>query len=363
MSVDVLEEKVDSDELDLLDLVAILLKYKWLVFGLTTIAAIGIFLYCFISLRLPVDKTYMPNMYKPQAEMLINNSSNSSSSLSSALSSSGLGGIANILGSGGSGTSNSSLASYLITSPSIQDAIIDEFYRTEIEQSHLKSIEELKKKGKYKPEDDKWVFPLMSTREMLKDKIQTDYSSSTGVFKIAVEDKDPQLACDIINYTVELLEKRFEEIGVDKNKLTVRNLEQNIDTAYRNIINLQNQIKGLDSSLANPYSYNDSETTFVMDTSMLKLELQVQEQIYSSLKTQYETMKISMASEQPVFQILEYAQIPDLKSGPSRGRLCIVFTVAVFFLSIVLSFVLNALVALYKNPVAMEKLHPKKKSK
>lgn len=353
------EQTENSDEISILDLVAVLIKFKWFILGVTMIAAISVFTYCLISIKLPPEKSYMPNLYKPKAEMLINNSSSGSGGLTSALNSSGLGSIANLMGvNTSSGPSNSALASYMVTSYTIQDAIIDKFYRSKIEEEHQKNIKEMRVKGKNA--EDKWVFPLTETRDMLSKKIKTDYSSGTGVFVISVEDTDPQLACDIINYTVDLLEKRFLEIGVDKNKLSIKNLEDNINTTYQNILDLQNKTKILDYSI----TYGDnisSGNSIVLDSSMLKLELQVQQQIYSSLKTQYETLKVSMASEQPVFQILEYAQIPDKKSGPSRGKKCIVFTMAAFFISILLSYSFNFFNILRKDPIAMAKLHPNRK--
>lgn len=353
-----IEEKTsknEDEEISLLDLFAVLLKYKWFIVIVSGIAAIGVFLYCLISLKLPPEDTYMPNLYKPQAEMLINNSS-SSNSLSSALNSSGLGGLAGMLGvsGGSSGPSNSSLAAYMITSPTIQDAIIDKFLREDIEKEHAEAVEKLKQKGKYKPEEDKWIFPLTDTRKELTEKIETSFDSSTGVFKIAVEDKDPQLACDMINFTVDLLEKRFAEIGVDKNQLTIKNLEEKIEVTYKNILDLQKQSQNLDYT---PSSLTGNNVT------MIQLELQVQEQLYASLKTQLETLKVTMASEQPVFQILEYAKIPDKKSGPSRGKLCIIVTFAAFFASIFLAFLLNAIENIKQDPVAMAKLHPNKKVK
>ena len=67
-----------------------------------------------------------------------------------------------------------------------------------------------------------------------------------------------------------------------------------------------------------------------------------------------------MASEKPVFQILEYAEIPDMKSGPSRGKLCIIVTFAAFFISVFLAFLLNAIENIKNDPEAMAKLKGKK---
>ena len=90
------------------------------------------------------------------------------------------------------------------------------------------------------------------------------------------------------------------------------------------------------------------------------MELKVQEEIYAQLKAQYEMLKVTMASEQPVFQILEYAEVPDQKSKPSRGMLCIIVTFAAFFVSVFLAFLLNAIKNIKNDPVAMEKLSQKK---
>jgi uncharacterized protein involved in exopolysaccharide biosynthesis len=84
--------------------------------------------------------------------------------------------------------------------------------------------------------------------------------------------------------------------------------------------------------------------------------LATQRQIYSQLKVQYELLKVNMASEKPIFQILEMAEIPDRKSGPSRGMLCIIVTLAAGFFSVFLAFVLNAISNVKKDPQAMAKL-------
>jgi uncharacterized protein involved in exopolysaccharide biosynthesis len=63
----------------------------------------------------------------------------------------------------------------------------------------------------------------------------------------------------------------------------------------------------------------------------------------------------AIASETPIFQVLETAQVPDLKSGPSRGMICIIVTFGAFFFSVFLAFMLTALENIKKDPEAMEK--------
>ena len=332
--------KVENDEISLLDLIAVLLKYKVMICVITGIAMVAVLVYSIISLVLPVDKSYLPNEYSPTAEMLIKEESSSGSTLSSMLNSSGLGSLAGLAGvSAKGGTSNSALAEYLIYSNSVLDAITDKFNLIE----------------KYEIEKS----PRFNSREILKKQLVSSFDDKTGVFSIKFTDKDPEFACQVINFAVGMLEQRFSELGIDKNKLEEQNLKENIQAVYDNIVSLQKQSRMLEQSVSNAYSPNNS-SSIMLDSALLKLELSAQEQIYSQLKVQYETLKISMASEKPVFQIIEYAEIPDMKSGPSRGKLCIIVTFAAFFLSVFLAFGLNALKNIKNDPEAMSKLKGEK---
>ena len=331
------EVKVQKpEEITLIDLFAVLLHWKWLITIITGLACVIVVIVCVLSIKLPSDVSFMPNKYTPRAQMLINNKDSGSSSLSSMLNSSGLGSLASLAGVNvsGSGITYSALASYLVSSNTIQDAVIQKF--------------DLIKRYKIKES------PIASSRKALSKYLSAGYDDKTGVFTISFTDRDPVLAQAVVNYVVDLLEKRFTEIGVDQNKLAASNLEENIETAYNNMIDLQKQIQDLERNAS--YGYGAAGSSIIMDSTMLELEFKVQQQIYSGLKAQYESLKVTMASEQPVFQILEYAEIPDQKSGPSRGKLCIIVAFAAFFMSVFLAFALNAVQNIRKDPKAMAKL-------
>lgn len=323
-------QKKDENEISLVDLFAVLWKYKKMIIITTGIAMIGVLVVCIISLMLPPDKSFMPNKYTPKAQMLINNEDSGASSMLGSL-----GGLASFAGVNVPATStNSALAGYLVNSNTIQDAVINRFNfieEWEIEKS-----------------------PIAESRKALKEKLKSAYDEDTGIFTISFEDKDPVLARDVVNYVVELLDQRFNELGVDKNKLTKQNLEENINTTYNEIINLQSQIGNIEQTVSNVYSPS-STPSIMMDTTMVRMELSVQEEIYKNLKAQYESLKVQMASEKPVFQIVEYAEIPDQKSGPSRGKLCIIVTFAAGFLSVFLAFLLNALKNMKSDPEVVAK--------
>ena len=331
----------NDDEISLIDLFAVLLKHKFLIIGMTGLAMIAAVIISIISLKLPPEKSFLPNKYTPKAQMLINNDSSSSGGLASMISSSGLGSLAGLAGVNVSGgASNSALAGYLVSSNSVQDAVVDKFNLIE----------------RYKIEKS----PRAASREALKKLLTSNYDTDTGVFTISFTDIDPEFAREVVNFVVGLVEERFNELGIDKNKLQEENLKENIQRSYDEIRSLEKQIQTLEHSVSNVYNPS-SVPSIMLDSSLLKMELSAQQQIYAQLKVQYESLKVSMASEQPVFQILEYAEVPDKKSAPSRGKLCIIITFAAGFLSVFLAFAINAIENIKKDPEAMAKLKTSKK--
>lgn len=336
-------ENVNNDqdqEISLIDLLAVLLKHKKMIIAVTGVAAVFAILFSILTIKLPPEKSPLPNKYTPQAHMLINDES-SGGGISSMLSSSGLGSLANLSGiSGSSGASYSSLAVYLTGTNSFLDTIVDKFNLLE----------------RYKITKS----PRATSRKVLKQKLTAAYDSDSGVFTIAFTDIDPFFAQSVVNFAADYIEARFLEMGVDKNKLSKKNLEENIQNTYNDILSLQKRIKEKESSVSN--GYNPAATqNIILDTSMLRLELSAKQEVYTQLKTQLEILKVSMASEKPIFQILEKAEIPDQKSGPSRGKLCIIITFAAFFISVFIAFFLNAIDNLKNDPEAIKKLSPKKK--
>jgi uncharacterized protein involved in exopolysaccharide biosynthesis len=327
------DRQTNDDEISLLDLFAVLWRHRVMIIVITLVAAVGVAAFSVLSLILPSETSPLPNEYTPQAHMLINNTSSPGGGLSSMLSSSGLGGLASLAGvSVPTGSTFSELAVYLVGSNTLLDAVVDEFgliERYEIEK-----------------------FPRFSSREILKENLAAKYDEKSGVFSISFTDIDPVFAQRVVNFCVEYLGGRFNELGIDKNKIEKENLELNISNTYQEIIRLEQESQNLESSVGRGMA-GGSLPPVGIELNRLQLELDAQKQIYTQLKIQYEMLKVNMASETPVFQILEYAEVPDMKSGPSRGLICIIVTFAAGFFAVFLAFVLNAVKNIRNDPKAM----------
>ena len=165
-----------------------------------------------------------------------------------------------------------------------------------------------------------------------------------------------------MNFAVDWLQVRFDELGIDKNKISKENLEKNIELSYQEIQRLQKEANKVANSVTNGGSYWNIPSIAVESTK-IELELRAQEEVYKQLKVQYELLKVEMQSETPVFQVLERPEIPEKKSGPSRGVLCIVITFVGIFIAIFLAFLLNAIENIKKDSEAMSKLLPNLKKK
>lgn len=328
-----------DDEISLIDLFAVLLRRKWLIIIITMLAAIGVVLYSVISLKLPPEKSYLPNTYTVTANMLIkDNNGSSSANLSGAA-----GAAASLMGinlSGG-GSYTSSLVLYLTSSNPFYDAIAEKFdlyTKYEFEKS-----------------------PVANTRKALQKVISTKFDSDSGVFSISFNDIDPQFGVEVINFSVDWLSNKLEELGVDNNIITKENLEKNLDISWNQILKLTKEISDLQDKVAQGRVVWTKD--FTIEQNRIELELSAQKSVYTQLKSQLELLKVQMQTETPQFQILERPSVPDMKSGPSRGKLCIIVTFAAFFVSIFLAFLLNAIENIKKDPEAMAKLSSHKKSK
>ena len=329
----------EDDEILLLDLAAVVWKWKWLVIGLTGLVMIGVVIYAIVSKILPPEKSFLPDMYTSSAVMLIGGESNKTNSALAQLASSGLGNLAGLTGlSGSGGVSYSKLALYLAESDSFLDVIIQEFNLID----------------RYKIQK----FPKTISRKLLKKRLTADFDEKSGIFSLKFKDIDPKFAQRVVNFAVAYYEQRFAEMGLDKHKLEKEGLEKNLPAALIEIKRLEAEAAGLERKTVNAYGVVPA---IALEAARLKREIQVQEQIYAQLKGRYEVLKIEMASEMPVFQVLDYPQVPEMKSEPSRGKICIIATFVSCFFSIFLAFLLNVLQEIRRDPSVRAKFKREKK--
>ncbi|MFP4385215.1 MAG: hypothetical protein ACLFSE_14320, partial [Spirochaetia bacterium] len=78
-------------------------------------------------------------------------------------------------------------------------------------------------------------------------------------------------------------------------------------------------------------------------------DLEVRERVFEALSEQYEVAKLTAESE-PVFSVLEAAELPEEKAGPSRGQLCMIVTAVGLLSGIVIAFFINMIRTIISDP-------------
>jgi uncharacterized protein involved in exopolysaccharide biosynthesis len=333
-SVIVQEDQQNEKESTLFDLFLSLWRYRKLIILITFCAVVIAVLGSIVSIILPPDKSFLPNRYTPHANMLINDAGSPGGGIAAAINTSGLGGLASMAGVNVSGGPTfSSLAVYVVNSDTMLDSVIEQY--------------DLIRRYKIKK------YVIAESRKKLKKYLTAEYDDESGVFTVSFSDYDPVFAREVVNYCVDYLSRRFDDLGLDKNLQQKENLEKSIETAYEAIRGLEKETRNLELSAT--AAYNGPAQNITLETRRINMELQAQQQIYTQLKVQLELVNTAIASETPVFQVLETAQVPDRKSGPSRGALCAIVTLAAFFFSLFLAFTLTVVENIRNDPEAMEK--------
>jgi tyrosine-protein kinase Etk/Wzc len=392
----------EDDEISLVDLAAVLWKRKWLIVGITVTAVIGVLAYAIGSLMLPPEKSYLPNVYTAKATMLIQTSS--SSSLAAALSSSGLASLAGLNAS--AGNTNGALAEVLATSNSTLDALNAKFNFAERNKARkpktkdekpplISDIRESIKKNLSAKLDAKTNLFVVSYTDIdpafakeVVDEVVRLLSERFAVLggnkaleqKALLEKKlaEVDTAVKSLEAQVKAFQNKYGVIQVEAlateqitilARLRSELIMKEMDIAnYQKISNINDpvmtqlknerdgilaKIKEIETGVGSGSRVMPSQKelpTIAFEYARLQRDLAVQTEVFKMLTQQYELAKLNASGQEPVFQILEMAEVPDKKSGPSRGMICIVATLAAFFLAILVAFIAESIDKIRKDP-------------
>jgi tyrosine-protein kinase Etk/Wzc len=396
------QDPEDDDEISLVDLAAVLWKRKWLIVGITVTAVIGVLAYAIGSLMLPPEKSYLPNVYTAKATMLIQTSS--SSSLAAALSSSGLASLAGLNAS--AGNTNGALAEVLATSNSTLDALNAKFNFAERNKARkpktkdekpplISDIRESIKKNLSAKLDAKTNLFVVSYTDIdpafakeVVDEVVRLLSERFAVLggnkaleqKALLEKKlaEVDTAVKSLEAQVKAFQNKYGVIQVEAlateqitilARLRSELIMKEMDIAnYQKISNINDpvmtqlknerdgilaKIKEIETGVGSGSRVMPSQKelpTIAFEYARLQRDLAVQTEVFKMLTQQYELAKLNASGQEPVFQILEMAEVPDKKSGPSRGMICIVATLAAFFLAILVAFIAESIDKIRKDP-------------
>jgi tyrosine-protein kinase Etk/Wzc len=373
----------------ILHYISILLKYRWLIIIVTATAAVGMGAYIYASVMLPPEKSPLPNLYTAEAVILIQQGSQKdlSASILAAL------GIESGGQEAAPGFDTGALVLQVLQSRSFVDKVVEEFdivnkYGiTKNVKSTSRNFVIKKSNFTYNSntgcviisfQDIDPVFARDVTNRMVKilnDWFQQNMGYSRESEKKLLEEKVTEVKGQVTTLENRLkdLQKKYgiltaQDLGSSqasalaelRSQLIMKEIEiknysaisaiedpkiQQLKEERQNILDLINeQIQKGGTTTVDSSGSTDSQKSLPdiqMDFNHLSMELDVQRKIYDTISHQYEVLKIT-STPVATFQVLELAEVPDVKSGPQRSRLAAMGIGGSFAASIVAAFLLNA---------------------
>lgn len=402
-------EAWEDDKISLLDIIATVVKHRWFIIFSTVIGAVLILLFSVYTLKVPATSPHnpMPNLYTPEVKVRLLESQNGSLSgtQSSALGS--LGALASLAsGTSTTGPSNWSFAEALLRGNSLADTVAEHFdfvkryhlavdpklYQRKLFEDSLNTkydkttgiltitytnpnkqfatsvlnytLDALQKRfdslsnGKVDAQKEYLGTRLKQAQSDLK-KAENDlinYQVKYGLIDMSsqVQNQVAQMArlnSDIQSNELQL--QTLKKYGRSENDPSVIQIRNNIQIA-------QNLIKQLRTGSAS-FSINkiplDQLPRMSATYANLKNNLTLQETMYMTVLQQYETTQLDASASAKSFQVIERAEVPEVKSGPSRGKISIAVTFLVFIFALLIAMIMGYFDRVRRDPAGNAKLN------
>ena len=408
-----IEQQNNNDEISLMDLFAVIARRWKFIFLSTFIAAVLIAGYSLYTLKAAPDAPFnnLPNIYRPQVIARLQESS-SSSSLQSILQNSDLGLLSGLVSSGSGGASNAELAQALISGNTIADQVakdmnfiekynIDKFPVTSARNAFKENLKvEYDSATGFLTIGFEDIDPVFATEvvnhslELLETRfrgltmesiisrkafLQEQLTSQEKALGVAqqnlIEFQKMYGIVDIVTQTeAQITDLTEMSSNLLQKQVELRNLKEKRRAEDPQVQRLENEIDQLKQLIqAKTVGFQDfsSNSDYIPQNKLpelsaiyanLKEEASLQAAMYLTFKSQLESVKLEEADNSKQFQIIERAEVPEIKAKPSRAKICMIVTIAVMFLSIFMSFIFEYFDRIRKDPVESKKLAEIKKS-
>src|SRR3990170_8821552 len=164
----------------------------------------------------------------------------------------------------------------------------------------------------------------------------------------------------------------IEAIGIVKGQLMAKEVELQTMLSYATPANpqaeiLKTQVEELTEKLRelgegkrspdNPSSQHIFIPTakipdLALQYARLLRDIKVQQTLYELLTQQYEMARIQEAKDTPTVQVLDMAQIPEMRSKPKRRQIVMLFTITAAFFGVIAAFFMEYLERVKKNHIS-----------
>lgn len=174
--------------------------------------------------------------------------------------------------------------------------------------------------------------------EMVRRRLTFNSDKQTGVVTISYLDTDPKVAALVANHVIEALDRFDVQTATRRTGERRRFFEQRLNDSARALAEAESRIE----QFRQENLRIGNAPSLLLEQARLERELEIEQQIYLTLRREYELARIDEERSVPVVNILDRAEPPMLPAGPSALK----FTLAAGFLATCLSIGALAVVAL-----------------
>ena len=358
------QSEFTEEAYDLWTIVGILWRDRRLVIGITALATSIVVGFLVLSLVLPPELSPLPNIYRPSALLLINQESGGIAQRALSLA-----GVDLPLAS--TGPRYGDLATTLLATKSTIDLIAEEFdlaTRYGITRNVRGKVREAFRKRAtfdfdletgtltiaYEDYDPAFaagvvnrLVPILEQRfaaiegdhsRRVRDLLAARYAEVEqqivryaerikefqhryGVLDVDTLTQEQVTLMAAVGHELILKEVQIQNYSdvafIDDPALTLLRVER------KNLMQLLAEMESGYSEYERVLPAQDEIPDLAIEFAQLRLELAVQTEIYKLLSQQYELAKLEVEGQAPILQVLELADVPDLKAGPSRTQIAL----------------------------------------
>ena len=164
--------------------------------------------------------------------------------------------------------------------------------------------------------------------QVFKQKFSIEINQKQGYIKVLANDKDAFVSTQLVKLVTKNLQSRIISLRTNK-------IKEQLDYSKKQYKQKQVEFETLQNSLAEFKDSNKNISTAVFFKELQKLEsdYQLQQNILMSLASEYNSNKIKLNKDTPIFSVLDEVSVPNQRSKPNR-RLIVLYYV---FLGIIIS--------------------------
>ncbi len=400
-------KKTPDDTVSLLDLVAVLARRRWLII-ITTGAVAGLtVILLLVMMIIPSTSPWnlLPETYRPVAKILVEDPTKGST-LSSIMSQSGLGALSGLVGGAGGKASSASLASALLASNSLRDTIVREFDLMRVlglDKSKTPRTAARKAVGgaTYSKFDEKSGILELGYKDIDRERatlivnrmvdlldgefkrLTVDRASAKRAYLeqsvAAVEKETRRLSDDLIAFqarygVVDFTTQASENtraIAQLQSQIVSKQMELELQKKYvpesdSRIVKLKAELAGLQKLMTglkeggSEFSTGPVSQKTIPALSLqylgLKRDVEISQSTLALLKQQSELAKLESMDTSATFQVVERADVPELRFSPARTKTAVIATVAGFFVSVLVAFVVEYFHRAGQDPAESQKI-------